>query len=92
MNILKRFSLLGISFAVFWPSASFANKVNDYLAEKQKEFPECVRVVRNQLVVLPEESQIAMLPYLFDACKSGRAIGEKRTRKLFQKKKTDPQK
>lgn len=88
-----RFVLLSalVVFITGFSSTTFADKVNDFLSEKQKEFPECVRVVRSQLFIIPEQNRIAMMPYLFEACKSGRAIGEKRTKKLFKKKKAEPQ-
>ncbi|MDV7339600.1 hypothetical protein RYZ26_08355 [Terasakiella sp. A23] len=91
MEMFWRFLILIVFFSIVSPSIVFADNVKNFLSEKQKEFPECVRVVRNQLFIIPEENRIAMLPYLFEACKSGRAIGEKRTKKLFQKKKIDPE-
>lgn len=52
--------------------------VDEYLAQYQKDYPECIKVVRGQLFVLSEEQRIPMVPHLLKACKSGRSIGEAR--------------
>lgn len=82
MRFLLALVLIG-AVSPAWASG----QVDKYLKENQKDYPECVRVVRNQLFILPPETHIAMLPHLLEACKSGRAIGEKRNRKFFLKKK-----
>lgn len=75
--------MLIISFSVLLPLISFTSKINEFLSDKQKEFPDCERVVRNQLFIILEENRIAMPPYLFETYKFGRVIGEKRTKKLY---------
>ena len=55
----------------------------DDLDQYKEDYPGCVAIVKNQLLLFAPENQVAMMPHLMEACMSGRQIGEKRTKQMY---------
>ncbi|WP_028880233.1 hypothetical protein [Terasakiella pusilla] len=49
----------------------------------KNDYPGCVEVVKNQLALFDEATRVGVMPYLMQACMSGRQIGEKRTKEMY---------
>ncbi|NVK19745.1 MAG: hypothetical protein HWE30_13680 [Methylocystaceae bacterium] len=63
------------------------------LDKYKDDYPGCVTIVKNQLALFGPEQQIAVMPALMNACMSGRQIGEKRTKQMYDiPKETKPKK
>jgi hypothetical protein len=76
------FSLCAMVF-VFLPRVGVGEDVESFLKEKEYDYPGCVAIVRNQLFLIPDEQRVAVIPYLFNSCVSGRSLGEKRTKEMY---------
>ena len=76
---LKKTMLLACSVILFAGEGQASEELDKYAAE----YPACVEVVKNQLVLFPVDQQVAIMPHLMKACMSGRRIGEKRTKKMY---------
>lgn len=71
-------TLCGLGF-----TASSQAQVSDKVDQYKKDYPGCVEVVKNQLALFDEATRVGVMPYLMQACMSGRQIGEKRTKKMY---------
>jgi len=59
-------------------------KSYDYLIDRDDDYPGCVTIVKQQLMLIPEAQRDSILPFLLDACMAGRSIGEKRMLNMYE--------
>ncbi|MCW8915309.1 MAG: hypothetical protein OQK24_05565 [Magnetovibrio sp.] len=80
------------AFGLFTPilinASVAAQDVPKYLEERSEDYPGCTEIVMRQMLAIPEENRIAMMRYLFEACKTGRSIGKDRTLEMYEIPKT----
>lgn len=84
--ILKAFLLL---FTVSAFTKEEAVSWQDLLEEKNKDYPGCVFIVRNEIQYLDEYQLDYSVPMLLHSCIKGREIGEKRMKNMYD---IDPKK
>lgn len=64
-------------------SATLQAKAEEKVDQYKKDYPGCVEVVKGQLALFDEATRVGVMPYLMQACMSGRQIGEKRTKEMY---------
>lgn len=82
MLIARTFKTIALTAAVGFSLTGLAKAEGD-LDSYQADYPGCVAIVKNQLALFAPEQQVAVMPALMTACMSGRQIGEKRTKKMY---------
>jgi len=71
-------------------STAFATEQNvepdweSHLQEQEEAYPGCVKVVEDQLTSIEAAQHDAIGRLLLETCMTGREIGEKRTRKMYE--------